>query len=60
MRLNQSRHIEYVRFHAPYPAPSVAASLNRPIEKQENRPGVTTPSEENALPQPVERIAVAL
>ena len=42
MRLNQSRHIEYVRFHAPYPAPSVPASLNRPIEKQEIRPGVST------------------
>jgi hypothetical protein len=37
-----------VRFHAPYSAPWVAASLNRPIGKQENRPGVTIDSEELA------------
>ena len=60
MRLNQSRHIEYVRFHAPFSAPSAAASLNGPIGKQENWPEVTTHSEENSLLQPVERIAVAL
>jgi len=47
MRLNQSRHIEYVRFHAPYSAPSVAASLNRPTGNQANWLGVTTHSEEN-------------